>query len=165
MGKGLGLTLVIVGGVVYLTKDYWGKAQAVKRLDVGLSKVDIDHKKTNLTNTVLNVNVSLYNPTDNPLRFEKFQGNVYLNNKRVTDIDPIPYTTIIVLKPRQETIIPLSIKLKNSMLAIDIFSRIIDALRNKTEIKFDGTVRVVGLVKAEGLSIPFDLDYDLKTLV
>lgn len=162
MGKGLGL--IIVGGAGLIVYNLYGKAQTAKRLDVSLADVAIDSKHITLTNTPVNVKVSLYNPTDNPIRFEKFIGNVYLNGKRVTDIDPKPFSKLITLKPREENIIPLTIKIKNSMLALDIFERILDVIKNKTKFKLSGTLKIIGAVKAEGLTVPINYDYDLSNL-
>jgi LEA14-like dessication related protein len=162
MGKGLGL--IIVGGAGLIAYNLYGKAQTAKRLDVSLADVSIDSKHITLTNTPINLKVSLYNPTGNPIRFEKFTGNVYLNGKRVTDIDPKPFSKLIILKPREENIIPLTIKIKNSMLALDIFDRIVDVLRNKTKLTLSGTVKIIGAIKAEGLTVPINFDYDLSSL-
>jgi LEA14-like dessication related protein len=164
MGKGLGLVILSVGGLAYLTKDYWYKAQAAKRLDVSLSDVALDNKNTTLSNTVLNIKVSLYNPTDTPILFERFNGNVYLNEKRVTDIDPKPFEKVIKVLSRQDTIIPLTIKLKNGMIALDLFQKIVYAISHKTKIKLEGKLKIIGAVRAEGLTIPINYDYDLSTL-
>lgn len=164
MGKGLGLFIIGVGGAGLLAYNLYGKAQTAKRLDVSLADVSIDSKHITLTNTPINVKVSLYNPTGTPIRFEKFTGNVYLNGKRVTDIDPKPFSKLITLKPREENVIPLTIKIKNSMLALDIFERIVDVIKNKTKFKIDGTIKIIGAVKAEGITVPINFDYDLSNI-
>lgn len=155
---GLGTAAALVAA------NFVSKAKNAEKLDIGLQKVSINKKKTDLTKTGLDIVISIYNPTDSNIRFEKFYGNVYLDNRRITDIDPAPMTKVIVLEPRTTKLIPLSISVKNVSMGIEVFTRLLESIRTGLPFRYDGTVRLDGRIFAEGIAIPYNLSQKISEL-
>jgi hypothetical protein len=139
------------GGVVafLIARAVVNKSQAVKSLNVNISKIDFNKK--DLTFVVF---VRLINPGNAPIRINAIVGDIIWKGTYGAVLD---YRTPIELKALEERTIQIPIKMN-----ADLYTLILDLVMGKTKGMLTGLFEIKGNVNAEGLVVPFVYSKEIK---
>ena len=139
------------GGVVafLIARAVVNKQQAVKSLNVNISKIDFNKK--DLTFVVF---VRLINPGNAPIRINAVVGDIIWKGTYGAVLD---YRTPIELKSLEERTIQIPIKMN-----ADLYTLILDLIMGKTKGMLTGLFEIKGNVNAEGLVVPFTYSKEIK---
>jgi LEA14-like dessication related protein len=139
------------GGVVafLIARAVVNKQQAVKSLNVNISKIDFNKK--DLTFVVF---VRLINPGNAPIRINAIVGDIIWKGTYGAVMD---YRTPIELKSLEERTIQIPIKMN-----ADLYTLILDLIMGKTKGMLTGLFEIKGNVNAEGLVVPFVYSKEIK---
>ena len=139
------------GGVVafLIARAVVNKSQAVKSLNVNISKIDFNKK--DLTFVVF---VRLINPGNAPIRINAIVGDIIWKGTYGAVLD---YRTPIELKALEERTIQIPIKMN-----ADLYTLILDLVMGKTKGMLTGLFEIKGNVNAEGLVVPFTYSKEIK---
>lgn len=139
------------GGVVafLIARAVVNKQQAVKSLNVNISKIDFNKK--DLTFVVF---VRLINPGNAPIRINAIVGDIIWKGTYGAVMD---YRTPIELKSLEERTIQIPIKMN-----ADLYTLILDLIMGKTKGMLTGLFEIKGNVNAEGLVVPFTYSKEIK---
>jgi LEA14-like dessication related protein len=143
-----GASIAAAGAAVYYI---YQKKQAVASLNVNISKVDFNKQKKTLV-----VFLRLINPSNASLNIKSIVADVIWQGSAAATID---YRTPIVIKPLDEKILELPVKLNLNLATIVtslLTSKISDVVNGKFEIK--------GTINAENLVVPFEYAKDIKLI-
>lgn len=151
--------LIITGilGVAGLGIWFASRAKRLSSLIVDIDVASIDKSQTNLKQTSLKLAVNIYNPNEIGIPFKKFIGNLYYNNKLIANIDPYTNSSIMI-KGRQNTIIPLRVNIPNANLGISLLNTVLDLLGKTIETI---PMKLVGYLEAGELSVPVNKDLSI----
>jgi hypothetical protein len=139
------------GGVVafLIARAVVNKSQAVKSLNVNITKIDFNKK--DLTFVVF---VRLINPGNAPIRISAIVGDIIWKGTYGAVLD---YRTPIELKALEERTIQIPIKMN-----ADLYTLILDLVMGKTKGMLTGLFEIKGNVNAEGLVTPFNYSKEIK---
>lgn len=132
-----------------LLAAYVAAGKKLSKLELQPVALSLDKKNSNLQYSVLNLTISIYNPSDSPVKIDKFIGTIYYNNSRVSDLDPQKLESQII-PGRGEKQFVYTVKIKNTSIPGALYSFIFE---NKTASK---EAIIKGTLKAENMSLPIE---------
>lgn len=148
----MSLGYILLGGSVLaaIVAQAGKVAKTATNLQIGVSSFKIDKKQTSLKNGLVgNLTISIYNPGDKNVVYEKFVGNLFHNNQRVGNIDPGSSGSIVLTK-RQTSLVPLKVKLPLSFFGNSIVD-ILKAVLDGNFSNYSKVVKLSGFIKLQGL--------------
>lgn len=141
------------------------KAKNLEALQIGLDSGSIDTVKTDLikdpSSIYLKIRLSVYNPNEQNVLFDSFNGNVEYKGTNAINIDPPSGSTPFSFIARKSTILPLSLKVKTTSVGVTLIDVILKLIK-KQPVAVETKVRLTGTLHAQGLAIPIDETFDLK---
>jgi LEA14-like dessication related protein len=138
---------VLTAGVI--AYFLYQKKQAIKSLNVNVTKVDYNKSTRNVV-----VFVRMINPSNASLRVKSIVADVYWKGSAGATID---YRTPFELKPLEEKTIELPVKLN-----LELVSIITDILTGKFKDAISGKFELKGNVNAEGLVVPLEYTKEIS---
>lgn len=155
-------TGLIIGGLLLLGSAavfaFKKKGDEIKKLAVTIS--DVSAKISGAIgalinkNVIITLNLSVYNPNENPVQFQKFLGNIYYNNAIISNID----TSKAVLLPARQTVkIPVQVSIPLLKFGVNVLN-VLNKLLDKTQI----FITITGILYTENLRIPITHKIDLN---
>ena len=144
-------TYYILGGLglFAIGRFIINKKQAIKSLNVNISKIDFNKK--DLTFVVF---VRIINPGNAPLTINAIVGDVIWKGTYGAVLD---YRTPITLKALEERTIQVPVKMN-----ADLYTLILDLIMGKGKGILTGLFEIKGNVNAEGLVFPFEYKKEIK---
>jgi hypothetical protein len=143
------LVLGVLGGGAYY---YFKSAKKVSNLSISLAGLKLDSKATNISETVFNCNLAVYNPGTQDVKFTSFIGNVFTEDgkTRLANIDTA--ASVAKIAARSTTNIPVRFVISNSA-ALQQFIPTIAVLLGFTggEATLPQAFIIQGTLKAENL--------------
>jgi LEA14-like dessication related protein len=142
---------LLIGGGVLAAIAYFlfKKQEAVKSLNVNVTKIDYNRSTKNIV-----VFVRMINPSNASLSVKSIVANVYWKGSAGATID---YRQPFVLKPNEEKTIELPVKLNLELLTI-----VSDLLTGKFKEAISGKFELDGVVNAEGLVVPLQYSKEIS---
>jgi LEA14-like dessication related protein len=144
--------LLIGGGIlVTATAAYFllQKKEAIKALNVNVTKLDFNRSTKNIV-----VFVRMINPSNASLSVKSIVADVFWKGSAGATID---YRTPFVLKPNEEKTIELPVKLNLELLTI-----VTSLLTGKFKEAISGKFELNGNVNAEGLVVPLQYSKEIS---
>ena len=144
-------TYYILGGLgLYaISRFVINKKQAIRSLNVNVSKIDFNKK--DLTFVVF---VRIINPGNATMNINAIVGDIIWKGTYGAVMD---YRTPIEIKPLEERTIQVPIKMN-----ADLYSLIFDLIMGKGKGILTGLFEIKGNVNAEGLVFPFEYKKEIK---
>jgi len=136
-------------GIIFLIRQLMQKGEAIKNLNVNVSKVDFNQKDKTFV-----VFVRIINPSNASVTIKSIVGDVLWNGTTTATIDFRNQTKI---GPGEEKTIQLPIKMNLTLLSL-----VTDLLNKKIKDVINGKFEVNAVVNAEGLVVPFTYTKDIK---
>ena len=152
MDKSTKRLLTITGGVLitaYFAKKLMDKGQAIKNLNVNVSKVDFNTKDKTFV-----VFVRLINPSNASITVQSIVGDVFWNGTTAATLD---FRNKTVIGINEEKSIQIPIKMNLTLISL-----VTDLLTKKIKDVIQGVFEIKGVVNAEGLIVPFEYKNDIK---
>jgi LEA14-like dessication related protein len=145
---------ILTGGVIavaaiWLIRGIARKGEAIKNLNVNVTKVDWNQK-----NKTFVVFVRMINPANSSITIKNIVGDVLWNGTTSATIDFRNQTKI---GPGEETTIQVPVKLN-----LQLATLVMDILTKKLKDIANGVFEVKGVVNAEGLVVPFNYTQNIK---
>lgn len=134
--------LAAAGGLFLVGRFFLRKGEAVKSLNVAVTKLDFNRK--DLTFVVF---VRLINPSNGDLKVNSIVGDVIWKGTTGAVLD---YRTPITLKALESQTIQIPVKLN-----LELVTLVTDLLSKKFTDIVSGKFQINGSVNAEGLVFPF----------
>jgi LEA14-like dessication related protein len=125
------------------------KKEAIKSLNVNVTKIDYNKSNKNIV-----VFVRLINPSNAKLSVKSIVADVFWKGSAGATID---YRNPFVLGPLEEKIIELPVKLN-----LELFNVITSLLTGKLKEALSGKFELKGNVNAEGLVVPLFYEKDIS---
>lgn len=146
--KGLliGGGIVAAGAAAYFLLQ---KKEAIKALNVNVTKIDFNRSTKNIV-----VFVRMINPSNASLSVKSIVADVYWKGSAGATID---YRQPFVLQPLEEKIIELPVKLNLELVTI-----ITSLLTGKIKEAISGKFELNGNVNAEGLVVPLQYSKEIS---
>lgn len=135
--------LAAAGGLFLIGRHFFRKSEAVKSLNVNVTKIDFN--KSDRTFVVF---VRLVNPSNGTITIKSIVGDVIWKGTYGAILD---YRTITELKPLEERVIQIPVKLN-----LELVTLLTDLLSNKFKNLLNGKFEIKGNVNAEGFVVPFE---------
>lgn len=150
--------LLILGALAVLAFKGVSKVKTLVKLEFGTAGIKLDKTKTGLKNgLVLLYGLQVYNPTQVPLTYRGFAGNIYdSKNQRIGNIDSSTVQPNIKIAARANTILPLNVIIPPAAFAGQ-FSTIIKNLLSSSKVKLQGVYTIRGMLNITGLP-PINVD-------
>lgn len=142
----IGGSILAAGALAYY---FFRKKEAIASLNVNVTKIDYNKANRNVV-----VFVRLINPSNASLKVKSIVADVYWKGSAGATID---YRSPFELKPLEEKIIELPVKLN-----LELVSIITDILTGKFKEAISGKFELRGNVNAEGLVVPFTYEKDIS---
>lgn len=151
----------ILGAIFFFLKS----AKKLTKLDISLAGLKLNSTKTNLSETVFNADLSIYNPNTQAVVFKSFIGNLYTEDKtRIGNIDTqVPDGTNI--PARTTTKVPVNFVVSNTNTLQTILPNVIKWLSGSGSTKaiLPSVFIVSGSLKAENLpALPITQKFKLS---
>lgn len=136
-------------GIIFLIRKLMQKGEAIKNLNVNVSKVDFNQKDKTFV-----VFVRLINPGNAAVTIKSIVGDCFWNGTTAATID---FRNETKIGPNEEKTIQLPIKMNLTLLSL-----ITDLLTKKLKDIVKGKFEVKAVVNAEGFVVPFTYTKDIK---
>ena len=141
-------SLLLIGGAGYLAYRLFAQTTAAGQLKYFVKNVT--YGDSNLGYTNLNVTLTVDNPSNENLRFNKFFCRILVNNSELANATMTDQGTPIYLKPGQtDLVIPVRV---GHLSALQTLASVISQIVNKQPIQ--QPVTITGLLYAANLQIP-----------
>jgi LEA14-like dessication related protein len=140
----IGLGLFLVGRKVLR------KGEAIKNLNVNISKVDFNKKDRTFV-----VFLRVINPSNAPMQISSVVGDVIWRGTYGATLD---YRIPVTIDPLGEKTLQIPVKMN-----LDFVNVILDLIANKSKA-LNGKFEVKGSINAEGLVFPFTYVNDIKLI-
>lgn len=132
-------------------KSVFQKGEAVKNLNVNISKIDFNKK----SNTFV-VFVRVLNPSNAPITISSIVGDVFWKGSAGATLN---YMTPVTIKSLEERTIQIPVELN-----LDLATIIFEFFTKKIKEALTGKFEVRGSVNAEGLVFPFEYSKEIKLI-
>ncbi|MFA5299164.1 MAG: hypothetical protein WC389_13230 [Lutibacter sp.] len=157
--------ILVLGAAGVGLYAFFRSARKLTKLDINISSVKLNSKETQIgKDTVLNCQVSAYNPNNQDVTFQYFTGNIYSGSTRIGDIDSTKSKGVI-LKARQTSYIPVIFKIPNTNILQQIVTTLILPLFGGSKnVTLPESFQVKGSIKVERLpAVAINETIKLKT--
>lgn len=144
--------LLIGGGLLaagFVAYKLFNKSQAIKSLNVNISKIDWNKQDKSFV-----VFVRLINPANASIKISSIVADVLWKGSAAATLD---YREPIILKALETQTIQIPVKPN-----LDLVSIVTDLLTGKLTDALSGKFEVKGVVNAENLVVPFEYSKDIK---
>ncbi len=143
---------LFTGGLVLGALYYFARsASKLNNLEINLSGLKLDSNKTNLSESVLNATLSIYNPNTQDVKFSSFVGNVFSGSTRIGNIDT-KTASGTSLSGRATTKIPVTLSIANSNILQQVASTLSVLLfGGEKKATLPEEFNLLGTLKAENL--------------
>lgn len=158
--KSLLIPLALGGAVTYFL--FATKKQAIERISIKGGSMKMDKTQTNITQAVFILTLNIYNPNSTEIKFEYFQAFVSRAGSRLGEFLYNGVGKNMVLKPRDITPVPFTIRFSNIGLVSNIVD-IVKQLLNNTPQLVSLVLDIDGIITAGGLDLPVNVSFDIKT--
>lgn len=142
----IGVGALVAGAIAFFV---FRKKEAIKALNVNVTKVDFNKQTKNIV-----VFVRMINPSNASLSVKSIVADVYWKGNAGATID---YRLPFVLKPLEEKIIELPVKLNLQLVTV-----ISDLLTGKFKEAISGKFELKGNVNAEGIVVPLEYTKEIS---
>lgn len=120
-------------------------ASTLKALEYGFNKIKLNSKRTKLYNLGLDLDLLIKNPSNADLKFKKFVGKLYYNDKELSNINATPPNPILL--PQGKTVqLPILLDLSTFTVGLTL----VEALTSGKQIP----LKIVGTIYADNLQLP-----------
>ena len=130
------------GALFLIGRFFLRKGEAVKSLNVNVTKVDFNRKDMTFV-----VFVRIINPANAPIKIQSIVGDVYWKGTAGAVLD---YRTPIIIKSLESVTIQVPVKLN-----LELVTLVTDLLSGKYKDILSGKFEINGTINAEGLVFPF----------
>lgn len=136
-------------GLFFAAKYFFRKKEAIKSLNVNVTKIDYNRQEKTFV-----VDVRLINPSNAPISIKSIVGDVVWKGTAGATID---YRQPFTLNALESKVIKLPVKLN-----LELVSLVSDLLTGKLKDIVNGRFEIKGTVNAEGLVVPFNYAKDIN---
>lgn len=145
------IVVALIGAGLFLAgRKLLRKGEAVKNLNVNVSKVDFNKKDRTFV-----VFIRVINPSNAPIKISSIVGDVIWRGTYGATLD---YRIPVTIDPLGEKTLQIPVKMN-----LDLINVITDIITNKTQA-LNGRFEIKGSINAEGLVFPFTYVNDIKLI-
>lgn len=136
-------------GLLFLIRAFMRKGEAIKSLNVNVSKVDFNRKDKTFV-----IFVRLINPANASVTIKSIVGDVLWNGTTAATID---FRNETKIGPNEEKTIQIPVKMNITLLSL-----VTDLITKKIKDVISGKFEVKAVVNAEGFVVPFNYVNEIK---
>ena len=136
-------------GIFLIARKFMQKGEAIKNLNVNVSKVDFNQKDKTFV-----VFVRIINPANASVTIKNIVGDCFWNGTTAATID---FRNETKIGPGEEKTIQVPVKMNLTLLSL-----VSDLLTKKLKDIVQGKFEIKAVVNAEGLVVPFTYSKDIK---
>lgn len=136
-------------GLLFLIRAFMRKGEAIKSLNVNVSKVDFNRKDKTFV-----IFVRLINPANASVTIKSIVGDVFWNGTTAATID---FRNETKIGPNEEKTIQIPVKMNITLLSL-----VTDLITKKIKDVISGKFEVKAVVNAEGFVVPFNYVNEIK---
>ena len=145
--------ILTVGGLGFLAlvviRQLMRKGEAIKNLNVNVSKVDFNRAEKTFV-----IFVRCINPSNAAVTIRSIVGDVFWNGTTAATLD---FRNETKIGPGEERVLQIPVKMNLTLLSL-----VTDLLTKKLKDVVNGKFEVKAVVNAEGLVVPFTYSQDIR---
>lgn len=150
-----------LGATAIALLSFGMKKRALERVSIKGGSLKLDKSQTNITQAVFILTLQVYNPNSTNIQFEYFQAFVSRAGSRLGEFLFNGQGKNMVLKPRDITPVPFTIRFSNFGLVSNIVEIIKQLLNGGGLVSL--VLDIDGILTAGGLDVPVKASFDMRT--